>query len=123
MDPFNATNAVLKAFLEVDSDDLADVDVPTDGPLDNFFERATQDRLRKSLPGLDDLEWNAPLAPVTKAAPTAEFSNPLGFSKTSAGYRMRIDRMEEKVTADGKWMYAYSGDELVDAREIQETEE
>ena len=114
----DARDAILKATLRIDSDELADVDVAVDSPLALFFERASRDTLRKSLPGVVDAEWNEPLTKATEEKP---WSNPLGFSRGTIGFIRKIDRIEKTTNADGQvWQHAYSGDELVDARQIEE---
>jgi len=117
----DARDAILRAVLQINAAELGEEDVPTDSPLALFFERASRDSLRKSLPGVDDVSWNEPL---TKAAEEKPWSNPLNFSRGSVGFLRKIDRLETVTTADGtKWQHAFSGTELIDARQIDESEE
>ena len=66
-----------------------------------------------------DAAWDEPMTP-TFAKGSEPFSNPLGFSKSSIGYKLRVTRVEDKTIGDEKWAYAYSNDELVEARLICE---
>jgi hypothetical protein len=113
-------NLLLKTLLgdgELVLDDRELVD-----PIKTFLERNERDQMQKSMPGISDSRWDEPLAvaPLEKRQEKS-FSNPLGFSKGSMGFKLKIDRIEEKISAEGeRWKYGYSGDELVDARIVQE---
>jgi hypothetical protein len=104
----------LKAILG-DDVELKDSDIPTAHPLSEFLCRFEHDQVRKGLPGVEDADWNDSL--IEKAE--KPFKNPLGFDKSSRGYQLRIDRIEQKVINDEIWEHAYSGSELVEAREIK----
>jgi hypothetical protein len=83
--------------------------------LEKIFDPALQSG------GVSDVSWDEQVsAPLTKTAELRPFANPLNFSKSSIGYKLRVTRVEHKTHDDGeKWAYAFSGDELVDAHLIR----
>jgi hypothetical protein len=83
-----------------------------------FLEKAVGDALGKGLASVSDFSWDAPMT-VAKSSGSSTFCNPLRFSKSSIGYKLRVTRVEEKQIDGEKWAYAYSGDELVDAHYIR----
>jgi hypothetical protein len=79
----DARDAILRAVLQINAAELGEEDVPTDSPLALFFERASRDSLRKSLPGVDDrlasyaksTAWK-PLQPPTARSGSTRFPAP-----------------------------------------------
>ena len=86
-------------------------------PIGTFLEKTVGDASGKGVAGVSDFSWDAPMT-VAKSSGSGTFCNPLGFSKSSIGYKLRVTRIEEKQIDGEKWAYAYSGDELVDAHYI-----
>jgi hypothetical protein len=109
-----AGNEVAKVY--DDDPDFADVS----NPVENFVNKAAEDHLKKGAAGaLVDISWDQPFAaPREKRA--EPFTNPLNFSKGSMGYKLKITRVEEKMIDGEKWNYSYAGDDLVDARVVNE---
>jgi hypothetical protein len=104
-------------LLEVGNREGLDVDnmeEVTADPIGSFLEKVEANRiLGKAV--LQETSWNEPLA---KAAPEKPFANPLGFEKSSIGYKLKIVRVEDKRIEDGtRWAYAYNeAGDLVDAK-------
>jgi hypothetical protein len=104
---------IVKTFdSEPDYSDVVD-------PFKRVIADAAKNMLNKS-PGVADFSWDAPMtaAPVEKCA--EPFTNPLKFSKSSIGFKLRVTRIGEQTVNGEKWAHAYSGDDLVDARVVSE---
>jgi hypothetical protein len=103
-------NEIQKVY---DSDvDFADIP----HPLDKFMRHESV--LAKSSPVAADPTWDEPLTVSTPLEKS--FTNPLGFTKWSMGYRLGIVRVEEKEINGERWSRAYNqAGELVEARVIE----
>jgi hypothetical protein len=108
----------LKAILGSDVE-LLDKDLPAEDALTQFRSRLERAEVRKHVGGVADAGWDTLLtaAPVEKRE--KPFANPLGFDKSSHGYELKIDHIEEKIIDGETWQYAYSAGELVEARDVK----
>ena len=86
-------------------------------PLDKLFRDTRHEAVLAKSSVAADPTWDEPL---TVSTLEKSFTNPLGFTKWSMGYRLGIVRVEEKEINGERWSRAYNqAGELVEARLIE----